>query len=894
MGHGSGEQGVPRPWHSMSIEEVLEKLGVDPEKGLSRAEASERLRRYGLNRIEAEKKKGILSVVAAQLANLFMALLLFAVAVAFLLGETGDAVSILAVVAFMVVAGTIQEYRAEKALEKLKSMVVPKARVVREGVVEEISSELVVPGDIIVLGEGDRVPADARLIEASDLSVDESMLTGESHPVSKNPHVVLDPDTPLGDRVNMVYSGTYVVRGTGKAVVVATGMETEIGRIARLVAETREERTRLHVELDRLAKQLGGVVAAIAAAVLVLSYITGAADMVEALLTSIALAVAAVPEGLPATLTVILALGVTRMARRKALVRKLGAVETLGRVTVIATDKTGTLTRNEMMVARIWLPHRGELEVTGSGYLRDGEIRYGDKAYVFGQDPVLDALIKTGVLCNNASLDYSGETPRPLGDPLEAALLVLAAKSGVDPDEVRKTAERVKEIPFSSERKMMSVVVREDGRLVLYSKGAPEVILERSTMMLSEKGIVGLGDEARRRISAAVEEMARRGLRVLALAYRPLGDTGAMDGEELEKDLVFIGLVGIIDPPRPEVPEAVKKALEAGIDVKMVTGDHALTARAVAEMVGIPVEGRLVVTGRMLEKMSDEELEDIVERVAVFARVSPEHKLRIVKALKKKGHVVAMTGDGVNDAPALKMADVGVAMGLRGTDVAREAADIVLQDDNFATIVAAIEEGRTSYLNIRKATLYLLSANMAEVMIILGGIVFLGEVLLTPALILWINLVTDSIPAITLGVEPSEPGVMKKPPSILKPILGKTGLTYLLYIGVLLTMLSYLPHYYTGSLVEATYLALATGELAHSHNMRSPEKSLLRIGVTRNKYHIIGYLAALGLALIPVYLLTGLFETHPLTLAALLVILGISHLIIPIEEVRKRITRNYP
>ncbi len=882
-----------KPWHSMSVEEVLSELRVDPRRGLSSNEAAERLRRYGYNRLEAKKKRGLLRVIASQLANLFMALLLFAVAIAFLLGETGDAVSILAVVGFMVVAGTIQEYRAEKALEKLKSMVVPKAHVIRDGRLTEISSEEVVPGDIIVLGEGDRVPADARLIEASDLSVDESMLTGESHPVAKRADIVLDPDTPLPDRVNMVYSGTYVVRGSGKAVVVATGMETEIGRIARMVAETEEERTRLHVELDRLAKQLGGIIAAIALVVLLVAYFTHVADFIEALLISIALAVAAVPEGLPATLTVILALGVMRMARRNALVRKLGAVETLGRVTVIATDKTGTLTRNEMTVVKIWVPGKGYRDVTGSGYLREGVIGGGGDPYRFGADPQLDMLVKTGVLCNNAAIDYTGPVPRPMGDPLEAALLVLGAKSGLDYEGLRKRLRRVKELPFSSERKRMSVVVEEDGRLVMYTKGAPEIILERSTRVLTDRGEKPLSEDDKAAVQRAVEEMAMNGLRVLALAYRVL-DHVPGDDEDPERDLVLIGLVGIIDPPRPEVPEAVKKALEAGIDVKMVTGDHALTAKAVAAMVGIPVEGRLVVTGRELEKMSDEELERIVDNVAVFARVSPEHKLRIVKALKKRGHVVAMTGDGVNDAPALKMADVGVAMGLRGTDVAREAADMVLQDDNFATIVAAIEEGRTSYMNIRKATLYLLSANMAEIMIILGGLVFLGEVLLTPALILWINLVTDSIPAITLGLEPSEPDIMKKPPSMLKPLLGRTGVTYLLYIGVVLTGVAYLPHFYTGSIIESTYLALAAGELAHSHNMRSPEKSLLRIGLARNRLHILGYAASMLLALLPIYALGFLFKTTPLPPASTLLILGISHLMIPIEEVRKRLTRDYP
>ncbi len=883
-------------WYSMTIEEVLEALKTNPEQGLSEDDVRERLERYGLNIIESRGKRSLWKIIVGQILNLFMLLLLVAVLIAVIVGETGDAVSIMVIVAIMVIAGVIQEYRAEKALEKLRSLVVPKAKVLRGGELVEIDSRYLVPGDILVLSEGDRVSADARLLEARDLYVDESLLTGESRPVAKKADVVLDPDTPVADRVNMVFSGTYVVRGSAKAVVVATGMSTEVGRIAQMIAEASglEEKTSLHKEMDRLAKQLGGIIIAIALLVLGLSIALNITSPIEALLTSIALAVAAVPEGLPAVLTMILALSVLRMARRHALVRRLGAVQTLGRITVIATDKTGTLTRNEMAVVKAWIPGLGYLDVTGSGYLRDGEIMVNGRRIVYGENPSLDLLLEDAVLCNNSDVDYSSNPPKPIGDPLEAALVVLGIKAGIDHRVVRRSMERIKEIPFSSERKMMSVVVRKNGRYVVYSKGAPEVIVSLSKYILVNGHLRRISDEDINEVNAVAEEMASRGLRVLAYAYKVVDDIPG--DEDAEKDLVFIGLTGLLDPPRPEVPDAIRKSLDAGIRIVIVTGDHAVTAKAIAEMIGLPIEGKKVITGRELEGMSDDELYDVVEETAIFARVSPEHKLRIVKALKRRGHVVAVTGDGVNDAPALKLADVGVAMGLRGTDVAREASDLVLEDDNFATIVAAIEEGRTSYENIRKSTLYLLSANIAEVAIVLSSILLLREALLTPAMILWINLVTDSLPAITLGLEPPEPDILKRPPWSLKPLLGRSGLVFIGYIGLVLALLSWAIGYLVAPLVMATavYLTLSIGELAHSYNMRSPYKSLFEIGFTKNKYHLIGYLVGLALAITPLYTAPWILGAKPLDPMTLLYIIILSHTIILVEEIRKRITRKIP
>lgn len=883
-------------WHSMNIPEVLKRLNTDPDRGLDSKDVEERIRRHGLNIIESKGRRSIWKIIIGQIFNLFMLLLIVAVVIALIVGETSDAISIVAIIAIMVIAGVVQEYRAEKALEKLKSLVVPKAKVIRDGVLAEIDSRYLVPGDILILSEGDRVTADARLIEAIDLYVDESLLTGESKPVLKKADIVIKPDVPVPDRVNMVYSGTYIVRGSGKAVVVATGMSTEVGRIAQMIAEAHgiEEKTTLHKEMDRLAKQLGGIIIVVAIFVLGLSIILNITSPIEALLTSIALAVAAVPEGLPAVLTMILALSVLRMARRHALVRRLGAVQTLGKITVIATDKTGTLTRNEMTVVKAWIPGLGYLDITGSGYLKDGEILYKGKRIVYGENRSMDLLLENSILCNNSDVDYSSNPPKPIGDPLEAALIVLGIKAEIDHMKLRNTMQRVKEIPFSSERKMMSVIVKAKDKYIVYSKGAPEVIIARSKYILRNNYLKSIDGEDVNEVNAISEEMASKGLRVLGFAYKIVEKIPS--DEDAEKDLVFIGLAGLLDPPRPEVPDAIKKALDAGIKVVMVTGDHAITAKAIAEMIGLPIEGRKIITGYELENMDDKELYNIVEDTAIFARVSPEHKLRIVKALKRRGHIVAVTGDGVNDAPALKLADVGVSMGLRGTDVAREASDLILEDDNFATIVAAIEEGRTSYENIRKSTLYLLSANIAEVAIVLGSIGLFREAVLTPAMILWINLVTDSVPAITLGLEPPEPDILKRPPWSIKPLLGKTGLIFIIYIGIILAVLSWiLSHTLTPlAIATATYLALSIGELAHSYNMRSPYKSLLEIGIFSNKYHIMGYLAGSALAIMPIYIAPWLLGTIPLDMENLVYIIVASHIIIIVEELRKRVTRRIP
>ncbi len=671
----------------MEAGEVVAALGSDAERGLSEKEAEERLERFGRNALERKRRRSIVSMVVDQFKDPLVLLLFGAALISFFVGETVDAALIVAILLVNGAIGFVQEYKAEDALEKLRSMLKPTARVVRDGEVKIIDAELLVPGDIILLEEGDRVPADARLLESRDLMVDESLLTGESVPVEKDAAWV--GDAGVADRKNVVYLGTTVVRGRGKAVVYATGKETEMGRIAESLGEIKEEKTVFEEEMEKLSSLIGKITLGVALTVVVV-YVLRGLDLLEAVSVGIALAVAAVPEGLPVVITLALSLGVLQMARKNALVRRLKSVEVLGSVDAICTDKTGTITQNRMKVVEWW----------------------GDEEW----------LKVVASCCNNADL-RSGT-----GDPMELALKEFAGDV---------ECKRLSEIPFSSERKMMTVVVELHGKRYILTKGAPEVIGELVGEPFLERA----------------EEMAERGLRVIALAYKE------DDGRPEEPTYRLAGVVGLLDPPRKEVIEALRVAKEAGIRTIMITGDHRKTALAVARMVGI--EGR-VITGKELEEMSDEELEEVIEEVGVFARVDPHHKLRIVRALQRRGHVVAMTGDGVNDAPALKAADVGIALG-SGTDVAKEVSDIVLLDNNYAAIVEAVKEGRRIFDNIKKFVMYLLSANTGEVVAVFSASL-LGKLLLKPAHLLLLNIVTDGAPAVALALDPPEEDVMKRPP----------------------------------------------------------------------------------------------------------------------------------
>jgi Ca2+-transporting ATPase len=753
-------------WHSTKIESILSELDTDPQQGLNPEQAQRRLQEYGYNELKEEAKTSPLILFLSQFKNILTIILIVATVLSALIGDLLDAAIILVIVIFCALLGFFQEYRAERALEALKKMLTPTITALRGGKDLEIPSKELVPGDIILLEAGDKIPADGRLIEIHSLQCDEAPLTGESFPVEKESRV-LPEEVPVGDRKNMVFTGTSVSYGRGKAVVTDTGVNTEFGKIAAELASVSQEKTPLEKRTEEIGKWLGIIAVSVCVLVVTTSIIREAAVgrldlpfVLTMLMFAIALAVAAVPEALAAIVTGALAIGMREMAKRNALVRKMPAVETLGCATVICSDKTGTLTKGEMTVRRIFGTGR-VIEVSGSGYAPEGSLNPASN------DSSLNMLLRGGILCNDASLFEERGKWSIKGDPTEAALVVLAAKAGLGQEETRQQFPRIGEFPFSSDRKRMSTIHKmEDGQKRVFMKGAPEVILDRCTALQNGDEIVTLDDTGRQRILLANEEMAGNALRVLAIAYSDLAETDAYGEDVIERNLVFMGLIGMMDPPREEAIEAVRVCRRVGIKPIMITGDHKLTAVAVAKELGIYREGDLVFTGEDLNKIDDKELEGVVDKITVYARVSPLDKLKIVKAWKNRGEVVAMTGDGVNDAPALKHADIGVAMGITGTEVAKEAADVVLTDDNFATIVSAIERGRWIYDNIKKYLTYLLRANITEVVVLGGVVMAMGPEFLPllPAAILYINLATDGLPALALGVAPADPDIMEKPP----------------------------------------------------------------------------------------------------------------------------------
>jgi len=748
-------------WHSLEVAEALSKLNTSTQ-GLKSEEAANRLKHYGFNELVAVRKASPLRILFSQFKSILILILLGATAISLATGHDVDAVVIFAIVLVSAVVGFTQEYRAERALEALKKMLTPTATIMRDGKETEISVKEIVPGDILVLKEGDKVSADARLIEVINLQVNEASLTGESMPVGKEAARV-SKDVFLLDRKNMVFSGTEITYGKGKAVVVATGMNTEFGKIAKQVTTVVKEETPLEKRTKELGKWLGIVALAISVSVIILGIIRGMPLLVM-LLFGVALAVAAVPEALPAVVTGSLAIGMHKMAKRNALVRKMPAVETLGSTTVICSDKTGTLTKGEMTVRKIHVGNK-MISVSGVGYEPKGEFRAEGDSNIL-QSEHFSLFMNGSLLCNDAELRVEGDKWRIKGDPTEGALVVVAAKAGFQQDEAKKRYPRVGELPFSSERKRMTTVhLTSNGDQIVYMKGAPEIILERCAHSHESDGLKRLTETGKKEILRINEEMAREALRVLGLAYKKIpASITNFDEEALEKDLIFLGLMGMMDPPREEAIKAVEVCKQVKIKPIMITGDHKLTAMAIAKEIGIYQEGDIALTGEDLEKMVEEEFEEIVERVTVYARVSPLHKLKIVEAWRKKGQVVAMTGDGVNDAPALKQADIGVAMGITGTEVTKEAADLVLADDNFATIVNAVELGRWIYDNIKKYLTYLLQANLVEIMVLSIAVLAGYPLPLLPVQILYINLATDGLPAIALGLSPSDPDVMRRPP----------------------------------------------------------------------------------------------------------------------------------
>ena len=755
----------------MESAQVLKDLNTDLHTGLSEDEVKSRLEKYGYNELKKEEKISPLILFFNQFKNILIIILLIAIMLSWIVGEKVDAAIIAVIVVFCAVLGFIQEYRAERALEALKKMLSPTITALRGGREEEVPSKDLVPGDILLLEAGDKIPADARLIENHSLRCDEAPLTGESVPVGKEIKPLAE-NVRVSDRRNMAFTGTTVTYGRGKAVVTSTGMSTEFGKIAEEVTTVETEKTPLERRTDEIGKWLGIISLIICFLVAGISIVRealgGKIDLpfiVTMVMFAVALAVAAVPEALAAIVTGALAIGMHQMAKQNALVRKMPAVETLGCTTVICSDKTGTLTKGEMTVRKIFAGGK-LIEVTGVGYTPEGEFR-GSGTITIANQHSLQLLLKGGLLCSDAILEKKDGKWLIKGDPTEGALVVAAVKAGFHETEMRLENPRMEEIPFSSERKRMTTIHQmAGGNRMAFMKGAPEVILQRCSHFVEDSGTKDLNETEKTTILKANEEMAQGALRVLGFAYRDCPEAFECTEEYLERDMVFLGLAGMIDPPREEAIEATRVCKEVGIRPIMITGDHKLTAVAVAKEIGIYKEGDRVLTGEELEKMSDEEFERIVDKVTVYARVSPMDKLKIVKAWKQKGEVVAMTGDGVNDAPALKQADIGVAMGISGTEVAKEAADMVLNDDNFATIVKAIERGRWIYDNIKKYLTYLLRCNITEVVVI-GGVVLISgpEYLpLLPAAILYMNLATDGLPALALGVAPPDPDLMKRPP----------------------------------------------------------------------------------------------------------------------------------
>jgi P-type Ca2+ transporter type 2C len=756
-----------KAWHAMDAPAVLEALDTHPAQGLDGDEVQRRLQQYGPNELMHEEKASAWKIFFAQFNNILIIILIVATVLSAVVGEYVDAGIILVIVAFCAVLGFVQEYRAERALQALKGMLAPTIKVLRGGQESAVPSKELVPGDILVLEAGDKIAADGRLVEIHSLQCDEAPLTGESAPVGKEPQPMRE-DAPVGDRKNMVFTGTIVTYGRGRAVVTATGMQTEFGKIAKEVAAVETAQTPLERRTQELGRWLGAITLGICLLVVGVSVARelwsgtfGYQSALGMVMFAIALAVAAVPEALAAIVTGALAIAMHEMAKHNALVRKMPAVETLGCTSVICTDKTGTLTKGEMTVRKLYSANR-TIEVSGVGYAPEGTL---------GQDTAIDAglalLLKGGLLASDAQLvDHSGHwTVR--GDPTEAALVTLAGKGGFEAEQTRARCPRIAELPFSSERKRMTTIhTMDDGTRLAFMKGAAEVVLERCVSTRLEEGSKLLDADERAHLLQVSECMAGDALRVLAVACKELGPDETFADDAVESEMTFLGLVGMMDPPREEAIDAVKVCRQVHIRPVMITGDHKVTAVAVAREIGIYRDGDMVLTGPELDGMDENALAAVVERVTVYARVSPMDKLKIVRAWKEKGHVVAMTGDGVNDAPALKHADIGVAMGITGTDVAKEAADIVLSDDNFATIVKAIERGRWIYDNIKKYLTYLMRANITEVVVLGGVVMVMGPEFLPllPAAILYINLATDGLPALALGLAPADPDIMHRPP----------------------------------------------------------------------------------------------------------------------------------
>jgi Ca2+-transporting ATPase len=904
-------------WHALGAEETIQKLHTLAEHGLTSEEAQKRIGEYGLNQLDEAPPPSFWKMLWDQFNNFVVIMLVVAAVISALLGEFVEAAAIMAIVVLNAALGVIQERRAEQSLAALRKLAAPEAHVIRDGSRTTISSREVVPGDMVILESGNFVPADVRLVEAINLRIEEAALTGESVPVQKDAGLRLDPDAPLGDRKNTAFMGTVINYGRGRGVVVDTGMRTQIGMIARMLQDVETEPTPLQRRLDQLGKVLGWAALTICALVFLIGWLRGN-EPLEMFITAVSLAIAAVPEGLPAVVTITLALGMQEMVKRHALIRRLSSVETLGSATVICSDKTGTLTQNEMTATRTWVDGQF-FQITGSGYSPQGEFLLNDEKIEPDRYPGMRTNLWVAALNNDAGLEVSGEseekqTFRMVGDPTEGSLIVAAAKAGARYENLNAAFPRVQEVPFDSNRKRMITIHRIEkpqsldasplengervGHHIILVKGAPDVVLGLCSQYQKLNDEIDALDEKRRmQILAANDLMTQDALRVLGMGYKIVDTMPEIDDlEELEKELIFSGLIGMIDPPRPEVRPALAKGKQAGIRTVMITGDYPNTARAIAEDIGLLAPGHQVLSGPELNEMDDEQLRHQVSVTDVFARVSPEHKLRIVEALRAEGQVVAMTGDGVNDAPSIKRADIGIAMGITGTDVAKESADMVLTDDNYASIVSAVEQGRIIYDNIRKFVFFLLSSNVAEIMIIFLATLAGLPTPLTAIQLLWLNLLTDGAPALALAMEKGDPDIMmRKPRPTNEPIINGsmglgitvqtitqtgavllaflTGLFWHLEAGAVVPagvnpLLYILQHDWRGVDVQTAetmaFVTLSLCELFRAYTVRSERVSVFKIGLFSNRYmqYAVGLSLLLLFLVVSVPFLQPIFNTH--------------------------------
>ena len=895
-------------WHNFSVQETLEKLKTSNE-GLTYDEVRDRLEKYGTNELQEEKHTTKLSLFLNQLKNPLIGVLLAAALISLFVSHFIDAIVIVAVIAINTAIGFFQEYKAETALKALKSMAGPETRVIRkcprpdECVEVKIKAKEIVPGDIIVLEAGDKIPADARIFQAINLEVDESMLTGESQAVNKKIDS-LPNSTPVADRKNMLFSGTIVVQGRGRAVVVATGCKTEIGKIAELIRETKRVETPIQKRTKDLSKKLG-LFALVASSVVFGLAIFRGFDLLETFLFALATSVSAIPEGLPAVLTVTLAVGVNKMAKRNALIRKLQAVDTLGSATVICTDKTGTLTTNEMTVRKIYADGR-IIEVSGDGFNPEGKFKFEGQELDISGNPSLSTLLKIGALCNDSRLKHIESEDRVhweiKGDPTEGALVVAAAKAGMSKEKLESDRPRIDEIPFDSKERYMATFHQQtDDTLEVLLKGAPETVLALCNEIEENETVVKLTEERKKQLLEVSTNLAGQALRMLAMAYKTIKpeklDITKRELKQKDVNFVFVGFAGMIDPPRSEAKSAIALCKRAGIRVVMATGDHRLTAEAIAKELGIAGNSRAL-AGTDLDALSDEQLDAVIGETNVFARVSPTHKFRIVEALRRQGQIVAMTGDGVNDAPALKAAEIGIAMGITGTDVTKETADMVLTDDNFASIVSAIEEGRVIFENIRKVVKYLISTNTGEIITIISALILLpnAPLIFSAVQILWINLVTDGLLVIPLALEPKEHDVMDTPPRQPKArIINREMILNIIFIGSFMaigTLGLFSNELNTGNIVKAqtfAFVTIAIFQVFNALNCRSRSLSIFKLGPLKNRYLLISIFVSISLQVLatelPFFQLA--FGTTSLSVFEWIIVVLVASSVFWADELRK-------